>query len=235
MLNYKMVTFTAISMALTVSSGFAAMEKNDLKINQLPKSGHVTLYGTIDDVDNNKEFNLRDSNGDTIDVDLSEHTTLREGDRVRVSGTLANDFLGFGREINSASVTILDEADERAAATRRDDDPYTLSGMKDDAKQAYSNLKQEGKEVFSSNPEGTIDALPENGMVSLRGHVEEVNADDRSFVLKDDTGDTIDVNSDTKLEVSKGDTVVVKGQVKAKLAGLGKEIQATDISIAVNR
>jgi len=234
MFNKKTISFSAISMALAASSSFATMDSDQLSINQLPKSGYVTLYGTVDDIDNNQEFLLRDMNGDTIDVDLSSKASLHEGDRVKVGGTLSDDFLGFGHEINAASVVIIDEADQSVRANAKTKKPISLGNIKEEVSSTYRAVKEETKQAFSmgDNSKGAIEMLPNEGVVSIKGEVKNIDKMDRSFTLKDNMGETIDVHSPNNLTISDGDQVIVKGEIKSAVAGLGEEIIANSIVVA---
>ena len=63
------------------------------------------LSGIVEDVDeDDNSFELRDNTGETIDVHTSSNVAVREGEQVRVSGTMTDEALGMGEQIVSASV-----------------------------------------------------------------------------------------------------------------------------------
>lgn len=81
-----------------------------------------------------------------------------------------------------------------------------------------------------ANVQGTIDALPKEGIAELNGVVAEVD-NDQSFTLRDSEGKTIEVNTASNVEVQPGDTVSVNGNVKSKLLGLGREIESAKVLV----
>ena len=111
MKNRKSIYY--LSLALLLSSGTMpvfgyANDKNDAAasvIRSLPKQGDVSLSGTVDKV-HRESFKLRDNSGETIDVKAAENvtSTLKAGDKVKVSGTMDDKFLGMGKKINAATV-----------------------------------------------------------------------------------------------------------------------------------
>lgn len=75
-----------------------------------------------------------------------------------------------------------------------------------------------------------IDNLPKTGSVELSGVVTEVEGDN-SFTLRDADGKTIDVKTASNVEVQKGDSVSVNGNMKSKLLGLGREIESAKVLV----
>lgn len=80
----------------------------------------------------------------------------------------------------------------------------------------------------------SVESLPDKGMVSLSGTVDRV-VDGDTFVLRDAAGDTIDVHSNAQLTLKKGDSVSVKGEKTAEIAGMGAEIEKANVTIGGNR
>lgn len=76
----------------------------------------------------------------------------------------------------------------------------------------------------------TIDSLPREGSVELSGVVEKVS-DEKSFILRDAEGKTIDIHTASNVEVRPGDMVSVNGSVKSKLLGLGREIESAKVLV----
>ncbi|MFO1241582.1 MAG: NirD/YgiW/YdeI family stress tolerance protein [Rickettsiales bacterium] len=90
-------------------------------IAQLPKEGKVKLSGTVTDVDNEKEFTLKDSTG-SIDVDLdqtAEAAALKEGSEVTVIGYVDDGMTG--KDINATKVMVIsDTAPSAGSASNAD-------------------------------------------------------------------------------------------------------------------
>jgi uncharacterized protein YdeI (BOF family) len=66
-------------------------------------------------------------------------------------------------------------------------------------------------------------AAPEAGAVTLSGTVDKL-VDKDTFVLRDASGNRIDVNTASPLAVKEGDVVSVKGQKSPETMGMGVEI-----------
>lgn len=75
----------------------------------------------------------------------------------------------------------------------------------------------------------TIQDLPKKGLASIEGTVESIDSSSE-FVLRDATGETIDVQSSTRLSLQAGDRVQVKGLVEAEAMGVGEEINSASVS-----
>ena len=86
---------------------------------------------------------------------------------------------------------------------------------------------------WKGDQKGSIDNLAKSGSVSLRGTVESVDNDKKRFVISDNTGDTIDVHTNSAVELKEGDNVSVKGKMESEVAGIGKEI--TSASVQINK
>lgn len=101
------ITTTAL-ISLTSSQVFAAgiaVNADATLIDNLPKSGKVTIAGVVDKVNSNHKFMLKDSNGKTIDVNTNNEISVNEGDKVTVTGDLSSEMLGMGKQIENAGVS----------------------------------------------------------------------------------------------------------------------------------
>ncbi len=78
-------------------------------------------------------------------------------------------------------------------------------------------------EVYANDEASTIKSLPTSGKVVITGIVDRVS-DSNKFMLKDTAGKTIDVNTNNKIDVDKGDKVTVTGDLSDEAMGVGKEI-----------
>lgn len=85
-------------------------------------------------------------------------------------------------------------------------------------------------ETASVSADASIEALPKSGAVSLTGTVDRV-VDADTFILRDAAGKTIDVHTKNELSLNKGDMVSIKGDKKAELAGMGKEIEGATVDV----
>lgn len=83
---------------------------------------------------------------------------------------------------------------------------------------------------MQTSSDASINSLPDKGAVSLTGTVDRI-VDGDTFILRDSSGDTIDVHAATELNVEKGDMVSVKGEKTAEMAGIGEEINNATISV----
>ncbi|WP_020399536.1 hypothetical protein [Kordiimonas gwangyangensis] len=219
---YKSTTALVTAGFLFAASGAAvAGDKVISKIAQLPEKGNVMITATVDDVDSNTEFTIRDDSGETIDVESVTKLTIREGDLVKIVGVMDDELAGIGREIDATSVTVVDAADEMATATG--DDETSLDASLDKA-----------VEFASSETEfDTVDALPDEGMVTISGTVEEVDIEDNSFKLRDRSGESIDVHPTKPLTVKAGQKVKVTGVMDDETAGLGIGEQIVSAKVTI--
>ncbi|MGB1539430.1 MAG: hypothetical protein ACPG80_00575 [Rickettsiales bacterium] len=253
--KFAMATLSTLLVSGTAMAG--THSATALGIKDLPNQGSVTISGTVDSIQNSQEFILRDSEGNTIDVDTSAKISLREGDRVQVNGVLDDELLGMGREIDSASVTVIDAANETTASAEAsvgigtmardmaEDTKNMASTVGDNTKDAVKATGNKIKNTFAGMTDSdantatdtefkaqTIAQLPEKGVVNLRGTVESVDREDKSFILRDSEGKTIDVHTEEAIAFNEGDTVVVKGQIRSEMAGLGHEIGSARVTVA---
>ncbi|MET0156059.1 MAG: hypothetical protein ABW189_08170 [Rickettsiales bacterium] len=180
--------------------------EGNVAVKDLPKSGPVTLTGTVDSVDGATSFTLRDADGNTIDVKTNADVTLQKGDFVKVQGTLDDEISETGREITFASVTRL--GSHSVGTPKIGDDARAFAGKR---------------------PASRIAELPYNGPVLIAGTVESVK-DGETFLLRDSAGITIDVKTPAKLNVSQGENVVVQGSIQYSLTGTDREIVADAVT-----
>ena len=217
---YKSTTALVTAGFLFGAAGTAMAGDTEFSmIDQLPEKGHVVIAGTVDDVDSNTEFTLRDGHGKTIDVESAIKLTLHEGDRVRVVGMMDDEFVGIGQEIDATTVTVLDAADEMAMATG------------DKSTDLKTSMKKAQDFASSDTEFDTVDALPDEGMVTISGIVDEVDSDDNSFTLQGRSGETIDVHPLTPVTVTRGQKVTVTGMMDDEGLGIGEQIVSAKITV----
>lgn len=88
--------------------------------------------------------------------------------------------------------------------------------------------------VAQGNPayyhKNSIEALPRHGTVTLTGVVDKIR-NDRTFILRDSHGETIDVHTMTQARLSPGDAVNVNGNVNSEILGFGREIENAQVSV----
>ncbi len=107
-MQYSLKTLTALAGALALQAGaaMAAGDTTNTTRTEIPKSGQVSLNGTVERVVDQDTFILRDqATGKTVDVHTNASLTIKAGDRVQVNGTAESEALGIGHEIVNASVT----------------------------------------------------------------------------------------------------------------------------------
>ncbi|MGE0754393.1 MAG: hypothetical protein AB7L92_04460 [Alphaproteobacteria bacterium] len=243
--------------ALLASTSAYALEAKTT-IDALPDKGAVALTGTVESVDGEKSFTLRDAKGKTIDVEAKDKINLSKGDKINVTGVMESDFLGFGHEIDAATVASVKMPSDHANTTattrmdkefgsRMDNERYGSDDNREtasyrgnidldaevDSHQVNNTKAQNQAEM--KNEESAIKALPDQGKVTVTGKAESVDPDDRSFTLRDDSGKTIDVHTNDKLAVSEGDSVKVHGLMQDEVAGLGEEIVNAKVTVLSRR
>lgn len=203
------VTRTIAIAGLAALISNSALAAGTIAIKDLPKGGNVTLSGTVDKIDNEREFVLRDSTG-TIDVDIASNQSvvLEKGAQVTVNGVVDKGF--FGTDINAATVTV----------------HKGLAETIGEAIEGNTNISMEGATAV------TIRNLPEQGIVKLSGIVTKVD-NEKEFTLKDETGSiNIDIESNEAAAVTKGAHVTVIGYVDNGV--MGKDINARKVLIVSN-
>lgn len=111
---HKHVTET-VRAAIQANGDISLQGATSFSINKLPDNGLVKIMGTVSDVDNEKEFTLRDATG-SINVDIAaaeESAALTKGAQVTVVGYIDNGVLG--KDINATQVFITADAQPMAA------------------------------------------------------------------------------------------------------------------------
>lgn len=107
----------AVSEGIEKNTSMSMEGAQNFTISQLPKEGKVKISGTVTDVDNEKEFTLKDASG-SIDVDLdesAESAALKQGAEVTVIGYVDNGMTG--KDINATKVMVINEASPAAGTT----------------------------------------------------------------------------------------------------------------------
>ncbi|MBN8531292.1 MAG: NirD/YgiW/YdeI family stress tolerance protein [Alphaproteobacteria bacterium] len=198
-------------LALLSTTALSANQVNAIK--NLENGNQVNITATVDSVQNEREFTLRDATG-TIDVDLDssgQSVVLKQGDTVTVSGVLDKGVLGT--DINASSVTVNTKS---SAVTPPPSVPLTGTANPADAPMVNATAYNIGN-------------LPKQGLVKVSGTVADVN-NEKEFTLKDQTG-SIDVNigSADNAAVTEGAQVVVIGYVENGL--FSKDINASKVQV----
>ena len=221
----------------------------------------VSLDGTVASVNKNKkDFVLRDISGSTIDVESEQEISLNKGDKVSVDGKVDSEFLGLSKEIDATSIRITERASENIAANDNSKSSGNIftdaknattgavagagsaignaaNSVSNTASNAANSVRERANNMMDPSKEwhggeyGSIDKLPESGQVMIEAEVSSVSDDMKRFVIKDKTGETIDVNSSVAVNVREGDMVKVKGEMRDEFAGMGEEINAYEVSV----
>jgi len=106
----KTIHMALLASTLTTMTAASALAA-DTTISTLPASGEVTLSGTVESIQNEREFTLLDMNGkDTIGVDIatSQNLSLQRGDHVKVIGMVDKGIVST--DINASSVSVVKSA-----------------------------------------------------------------------------------------------------------------------------
>lgn len=200
------ITRICITAAFGLMCTSAMAANGTISIKDLPDGGEVSLTGTVDAIDNEREFTLRDSTG-AIDVEIksAESVVLKKGDKVSVSGTIDKGLTST--EIDAKSVVVHKNISETIG----------------EAIEGSTGVSIQGAESYH------INNLPKEGMVKISGTVTEVDSE-KEFTLKDSTGSIdIDVESSEAAALTKGAQVTVIGYVDNGM--LGKDINATKVLV----
>lgn len=98
-----------VSDAVKSVDGVSTMNAQAYNIKDLPKTGMVKVTGYVDDVDDEKEFTLKDDSG-SIEVELhgTQKAALAEGSKVTVIGAIDNGMLG--KSISAKQVIVVENA-----------------------------------------------------------------------------------------------------------------------------
>lgn len=221
-----------------------ANKRGEMKsaIDALPQEGNVSISGIVSSVEReDRSFTLRDNSGQTIDVHTRDRIRVAKGDSVRVRGVMKDEALGMGEQIVQATVTrndrgAGDNARRDANRDRSDNENRRVAtNEKTGAEKAVNKAYRDAKETLGVDETGkkvsAIDALPQEGNVMISGMVSSVEKEDRSFTLRDDAGQTIDVHTRDRIRVTKGDMVRVEGIMQDEALGLGEQIVKARVKI----
>jgi uncharacterized protein YdeI (BOF family) len=193
-------------------AGDASADDKATPIGSLPDKGTVTLSGSVQKVDSEREFTLQDNTG-SIDVSLTsgQSVVLKPGDKVSVTGTVNNRLFGLmGKSIDASSVNV------------HKDLASVLSNAVTDAT---------GISLDKAQPR-QISNLSDQGIVKLTGTVDNVvNA--KNFTLRDNTGKIdVSIQSSDNVLLTKGAGVTVIGYINHD--ALGKSIHATHVFLTAD-
>lgn len=85
--------------------GVSTTSAQAFNIRDLPDRGMVKVSGTVSDVDNEKEFTLKDETGSiNVDIESNERAALAEGAKVTVIGHIDSGLLG--KDIKASQVIV---------------------------------------------------------------------------------------------------------------------------------
>jgi ribosome-associated protein YbcJ (S4-like RNA binding protein) len=236
----------SLGVMLIATSAMAQGAMTGTSIKQLPKEGQVTISGTVDNMENNREFTLRDLNGDTVEIEAKTDLNIKEGDRVEVSGVIDSSFMGMDKEIDATTVTVQSRVNQNATVTDTHNNKVTSNQRNDSTlidtkpmnQQAASQTgihANSNHQQAQSGEHSAIEQLPTKGDVTLTGFVDSVDMEERSFTLRDNAGETIDVHTAGAISFREGDKVKVNGQMTDEMAGVGEQIVSANVQVLSNR
>jgi uncharacterized protein YdeI (BOF family) len=199
-------TLTAAGLAALLSTSALAAINN---IRDLKDGSQVTLNGTVDSVQNEREFTLRDETGKIgIDIKSGESVVLKAGDNVTVNGMVDKSLLGT--DINARNVTV----------------DKTIARAIGDTIEGNTSMSLEGATMYN------IKSLPKEGLVKVSGTVTKVD-NEKKFTVKDSTGSIkVDVKSAETAELAKGAQVTVIGYVDSGI--FTKDIDARKVLVVAD-
>lgn len=178
--------------ALCAAEGKAADSVRS--VADLKSGSRILLSGSVEQVQNAREFTLRDATG-VIGVDLpkGDSIVLKSGDSVLVRGVVDRGLLTT--DINASEVRM------------RKDNAQALG----DAIEAHTGISFEGAVFYR------ISELPDEGLVKVAGLVTDVK-DESEFRLSDPTGSIpVIVQPPQKAALTPGARVTVIGYMKDSL------------------
>lgn len=181
-------------------------------LQNLQDKQKVTLQGTVEKAQDNREFELR-VNNEIIPVKIVSGQSLvfKDGDKVAVTGTVDEKWFGLlGKVIDATNVQV-----EKSLSQALSDTVKDTTGISFDAAKAV-----------------LINNLPAQGSAQIAGTVDNV-ADAKDFTLKDNTGSiNVHIQSDENVALTKGVLVTVTGYVNN--GQLTRNFLATHINITGN-
>lgn len=172
--------------ALLSTSALAAIDN----LKDMEDGSAVSLTGTVEKVENEREFTIRDATG-TVDVKIvsNQSVVLKPGDTVAVNGMLDGGVLDT--DINATSVNVRKNVAEAVS----------------DAIESQTALSLDDATLY------TIGNLPRQGLVKVSGQVTDVD-NEKKFTIKDPTGSVqVKLESQQMAELAKGAEVTVIGYV----------------------
>lgn len=201
----RVMMAAAVVATLLSTSALAAV--NDVK--GMENGSQVNISGTVDSVQNEREFTLRDDTGTvSVDIKSNESVVLKRGDQVTVNGTIDKGL--FGTDINASTVTV-DKGIAKAIG---------------DTIESRTDISLEDADSY------TINNLPRQGLVKITGMVIDVD-NEKKFTLEDPTGSIdVDVDSAEAVALTKGAKVTVIGNVNDGM--FGKDINAHKVLIVAD-
>jgi uncharacterized protein YdeI (BOF family) len=205
--------------ALLSTSALAEEIASIADISNMKNKSEITISGVVDSVENEREFTLRDKMDKTIDVNITsnESVTFKEGDSIKVSGTVDRGLIGTDINARSVEVEIDDELMSNAKDGARE-----MSGTSD-------NNAQLSKSQLNNAQSFNIGQLPDAGTVKVTGQVTNVE-DEKEFTLSDNTGSIkVDIISAENAAITKGAKVTVIGNVEKGM--MGKGIEASEVMV----
>lgn len=203
MKNYSLTL--AVTMALLSTSALAAINN----IKDLKNGSQISITGTVDKIQNEREFTLRDQTG-TIGVDIASNQSvvLKPGDTVTINGTLDKGL--FSSDIDASKVVV----------------NKTVARAVGDAIEGNTGISLEGATAYN------INTLPNQGLVKVSGTVTDVD-NEKKFTMKDATGDIkVKVESPEKAALIEGAQVTVIGYVDNTM--FGKDINASKVLVVAD-
>jgi uncharacterized protein YdeI (BOF family) len=179
-------------------------------IKKMKDGTKISVTGTVDSVQNEREFTLRDESGIIpVKVQSNDAFTISAGEKVTVTGEVDKS-LFRGTDIKANSVDV-----HKDLAT-------TLG----DAIDAHTPISVEGAKNYK------ISELPNSGMVKVSGTVYDVD-NEKSFKLKDASGAVnIQLKSAESVALTEGAQVAVVGYMDK--GALGRDINATRVVVISN-
>jgi uncharacterized protein YdeI (BOF family) len=204
--------FTSLALVVTALTAMVAFDASadEGTIRSLPAKGNITISGTVQDVQSEREFTLRDDSG-TIDVSIKSNKSavIAKGDNVTVKGKMESGMLGK-KYIAASDVKVGKD----------------LTSSISDAIEAHTSISLENAK------KAKIASLPEEGLVKIAGTVDDVK-DEKNFTVKDTTGSiNVSIESDENVVLTKDAAVTVIGFVDKGL--LGKSILAKHVIITAD-
>ncbi|MBX7147208.1 MAG: NirD/YgiW/YdeI family stress tolerance protein [Alphaproteobacteria bacterium] len=198
----KMCLLTSVAMLSTIPA-YASV--SDIKT--LADKSQIEVTGTVETIQNEREFTLRDETG-SIDVDIESNQSviLQEGAKVTVKGSVDRGIMGT--DINATSVTVQSSTSNNSTSPN-----------------AMTTTSASGEEAKTY----TIQNLPNTGFVKLNGTVNSVK-NQKEFTLKDATGKIdIVIESNQSAALTPNTEVTVVGYIDKGL--LSKSIKATQVNV----